>query len=64
MTTMKLYQKGYTIAQAARAIGRSTGHVRRVLTGERVSKDVINALRALPKRTLQMRRRVEAAEIA
>lgn len=44
--------KGYTFSQAARAIGKTTSHVRRVARGERNHKPTIEALRALPDREL------------
>ena len=53
-----LIGKGYTIAAAARRIGRSHNHVRLVLTGERRSKKVVDALIALPNRPLQPREKI------
>ena len=54
-----LYDKGYTIAGAARRIKRSHGHVSMVLSGERESGEVIRLLMKLPKRKdLVLRERV------
>lgn len=53
-----LYAKGYTIAQAARRIGRSTQHVHSVLNGKRESAAVMNALQALPQRPFTPRERI------
>lgn len=43
-----LLLKGYTVASAARAIGRTRQHVDAVLRGARVSAACIRELRALP----------------
>ena len=54
-----LYDKGYTIAGAARKIKRSHGHVSLVLSGDRESGEVIRLLMQLPKRDdLILRERV------
>ncbi|MBQ8900258.1 MAG: hypothetical protein IJY72_04820 [Akkermansia sp.] len=53
-----LYSKGYTISDAARAIGRSHQHVSQVLRGQRNSRTVTEALLALPAQQLQLRKRV------
>lgn len=51
-----LYQKGYTIRQAARAVDRSAPHVLLVLKGARKSPNLVKALLALPNRELNLRR--------
>ncbi len=53
-----LMAKGYTVAAAARRVGRSHNHVRLILLGERRSKKIEQALRALPFRPLQLREHV------
>ena len=54
-----LYERGYTIAGAARKIKRSHGHVSLVLSGTRQSGEVIRLLMTLPKRDdLILRERV------
>ena len=53
-----LYNRGYTVAGAARRLRRSTAHVCRVLQGTRESKTLVEALRSLPKRKLILRERV------
>jgi len=53
-----LYSHGYTISGAARLIGRSAAHVNMVLNGKRESLAVLQALRKLPNRPIQLRERV------
>ena len=53
-----LYAKGYTIAQAARRIGRTTQHVHAVLHGQRKSWAVMKALLALPAKPFEPRERI------
>ncbi len=53
-----LYNRGYTVASAARKLRRSTPHVCRVLKGQRESKSLTLALLSLPKRKLILRERV------
>ena len=53
-----LISKGYTIAAAARRIGRSHNHVRLVLLGERRSKKTEEALISLPLRSYVARERI------
>ena len=60
ITKKWLYERGYTIAGAARRIKRSHGHVSLVLAGERQSGEVIRLLMTLPKRAdLVLRERIE-----
>jgi len=58
LTPSWLLAKGYTIAAAARRIGRSHNHVRMVLYGKRQSRVVLSALAALPPRELNLRERI------
>ncbi len=58
ITVTDLIGKGYTISAAARAIRRSKTHVYSVVTGQRISKSVIDELKRLPRRPLQLRERV------
>ncbi|MBQ8377457.1 MAG: hypothetical protein IJX33_10465 [Akkermansia sp.] len=59
ITKTWLYNHGYTIAGAARRIGRSAAHVNMVLSGKRESGEVLRALRQLPfNPNLQFRERV------
>lgn len=59
ITKKWLYNHGYTIAGAARRIGRSAAHVNMVLNGKRVSLAVIRELRALPfNASLQFREKL------
>lgn len=53
-----LYSHGYTIAGAARIIGRSAAHVNMVLNGRRESKAVTEDLKKLPLRPLRLRERI------
>lgn len=53
-----LYSHGYTIAGAARIIGRSAAHVNMVLNGKRESLAVIRELRKLPNRPLRLREKL------
>ena len=50
ITDTWLRNRGYTVAAAARKIGRNVGHVYRVVKGKRESIAVLNALRSLPQR--------------
>ena len=54
-----LLSKGYTMRAAAKAIKRSAPHVYYVLTGKRISPPTLDALKALPPRTLTLRRQIE-----
>lgn len=58
MTANDLINKGYTVGAAARAIRRSKTHVYYVITGKRISISVIEALKKLPTRPLQLRERI------
>ena len=58
LTFSWLVAKGYTIAAAARRIGRNHNHVRLVLKGERRSKKTEAALVALPFRPFIGRERI------
>ncbi len=58
MTANDLINKGYTVGAAARAIRRSKTHVYYVITGKRISISVIEALKKLPARPLQLRERI------
>ena len=58
MTANDLVNKGYTVGAAARAIRRSKTHVYYVITGKRISISVIEALKKLPARPLQLRERI------
>jgi len=53
-----LYSHGYTIAGAARIIGRSAAHVNMVLNGKRESLAVLRELRKLPVRPLRLREKL------
>ena len=53
-----LYSHGYTIAGAARIIGRSAAHVNMVLNGKRESLAVIRELSKLPVRPLRLREKL------
>jgi len=57
----QLYQKGWTISQAARAIGRTPVHVAAVIDGKRTSEKLLEQLVLLPDRPLQSRREDERA---
>lgn len=59
ITVEWLYSKGYTISAAARAIKCSTNNVWAVLHNQRVSAPVVDALLALPHRSLELRERVK-----
>lgn len=50
--------RGYTVAAAARRIGRSCSHVNRVLNGKRESESIKNALRRLPLRRMVWREKL------
>ncbi len=56
ITSHELLVKGYTLAQAAREVDRSTYHVWAVITGRRQSKPLVAKLLALPDRALKLRR--------
>lgn len=58
ITLAELYQKGWTVAAAARRLGRSTTHVNLVVNGKRQSASVVDALLSLPHRSLELRERV------
>lgn len=45
--------RGYYIVDAAEALNLSHSHVSRVLSGERESAELMEQLRALPKRKLR-----------
>jgi len=51
-----LLGRGWYIAEAAREINRTPSHVRRVLIGDRKSKAIEDALRALPEKELTKQR--------
>lgn len=53
-----LYARGWTVRQAAKKLGVSYSHVAYVLRGERKSKRLLDSLRALPQRTLNLRERL------
>lgn len=53
-----LRAKGYTVAAAARRVGRSHNHVRLILLGERRSKKIEQALMALPLRPMNWREKI------
>lgn len=59
MTKAELYQKGWTIRAAARALGVSANHISLVLRGERSSQKLEAQLQALPVKTLVLRERVQ-----
>ena len=58
MTAKDLIDKGYTVGAAARAIRRSKTHVYYVVTGKRISISVLEALKKLPVRPLQLREKL------
>lgn len=58
MTVKDLMAKGYTVGAAARAIRRSKTHVYYVVTGQRISISVLNELKRLPNRPLQLREKI------
>lgn len=51
----QLYAKGWTIAAAARRIGRATAHVNMVVNGHRTSATLVRQLWGLPDRPLELR---------
>jgi len=53
-----LYEKGWTVAAAARQLKRSKPHLYNVLTGKRQSKKLLAAVDALPPRPLSLRERL------
>lgn len=57
-----LYSRGYTVSAAARRVSRTTTHVRAILTGQRTSKALENALRKLPPRPMVLRERVTTSK--
>ncbi len=57
-TVSWLYEKGWTVAAAARRLKRSTPHLYYVLTGKRQSKKLLAAVDALPQRSLSLRERL------
>lgn len=58
MTASDLFNKGYTISAAARAIRRSKTHVYYVVTGKRISASVLDELKRLPIRPLRLREKL------
>lgn len=48
LTARDLLLKGYTVAEAARCINRTRGHVNAVLRGERISASCMRMLHDLP----------------
>lgn len=55
ITVQWLLARGYTLAGAARCLGRSRQHVTEVVAGKRQSPTLIAKLRKLPKRQLRLR---------
>lgn len=58
MTAKDLIDKGYTVGAAARAISSSKTHVYYVVTGKRISISVLEALKKLPVRPMQLREKL------
>ena len=58
MNANTLYAKGWTIRQAARKLNVSYSHLAYVLRGQRVSITLVDKLRAVPERPLNLRERV------
>lgn len=55
ITAVELFNKGYTGAAAARALGCSRSHVNQVLNGKRESKPLMLQLIALPRQEPRFR---------
>lgn len=56
-----LYERGYTIASAARHLKCSKAHFWYVLNGDRESQSLLDRIAALPQRDLILRERLTPA---
>jgi len=54
-----LYDRGWTLNEAAFALDVNPGHLSRVLNGDRESRRLVNRVKALPKKKLQFRRNLK-----
>lgn len=53
----KLYERGWTITEAADQLGVNQAHLGRVLSGERESKRLLKRVSELPAKELILRRK-------